>query len=96
MFLLQYAGGEGFDGVAGQDRHLRLAQHFAAVELFGDDVHRRPGMAVAGLVGAPLMFMAGGEMTVPAGTSANAKITANVAMTPEVTANCGGNRVPKE
>ncbi|HEX7693685.1 MAG TPA: hypothetical protein VF409_04305 [Sphingomonas sp.] len=54
------------------------------------------GMAVAGLVGAPLMFMAGGEMTVPAGTSANAKITANVAMTPEVTANCGGNRVPKE
>jgi len=54
------------------------------------------GAVVAGLVAAPLMFMSGGEMIVPAGTSANAKITADVAMTPEATASCGGDVKPKQ
>jgi len=54
------------------------------------------GMVAGGLVAAPLMFLSGGEMMVPAGTSANAKITADVAMTPEVTASCAGDVKPKE
>jgi len=54
------------------------------------------GVVVGGLVAAPLMFVSGGEMTVPAGTSAHAKITADVAMTLEVTASCGADVKPKE
>ena len=54
----------------------------------GEDKSQLVGIASAAL--SPVfMFMSGGDVTVPVGTRAKAKITADVAMTVEVTAACG-------
>ena len=52
MFLGQNALFKSGGRVAGLDRHFRLAEHLARVELFGDDVDRAAAGPVAGFDGA--------------------------------------------
>ncbi len=47
MLFGKHASGEGVGIIAGHDRHARLAQHLAGVELLGDDMDRASGLCIA-------------------------------------------------
>lgn len=65
--------------------HFKFATDEAAV---GKD-RSKTVTALVATVGMPFMFMSGGEVTVPNGARANARITADVALTKEAAAACG-------